>query len=70
MLYILHTDKSTNDTVIFHISTLVGVGDLKEDHRVDLDPYVDSHCDVPKSLLELKSAKHVAFRNSPVSKLL
>ncbi len=40
------TEKCSNDTMILHVSSLVGIGDLEEDNRMDFNTKVERHGDV------------------------
>ena len=37
------TEKCSDDSVVFHVSSFVGIGDLEEDDRMDLDSNVEGH---------------------------
>ena len=37
------TEKGSDDTMVLHVAALVGVGDLEQDHRVELHSNVERH---------------------------
>ena len=45
MLFDIITEKCSDDTMILHVSSLVGIGDLEEDDRMDFDTKIERHGD-------------------------
>ena len=43
--------------MVLHIPTLVGVGDLEQDDRVDLDSHVEGHLEVSAQFYAVKVCK-------------